>query len=410
MQLKPGTYDVEAYLDGFQLSRVPMRLTRGVAPAPLEIRLQPSTPPLAEARKTDRSPGAPAKPALKLDTAGATAQTPRPTSPEPVADAPRAEAGRRPNPPISPQPDAHLKPTERPIPTLPAPPVIPPSGTDLRPADLTGNNTKPIIPQPAVPPNLPPAPHPPEQHASLPPMQPALEANARGMDLFKVALYEEAVVSFSEAIRLRPDFANAYFNRGVAYYKLGQFRQAISDFDRALDLNPQDQKAAYQKQEALKRLASGIYFAGKDVTKPVSVSWTRPKYSKEAIRAGKTGSVQLTFVVDEYGRVKDCRVLRSLTPDLDQRAMTAASHARFKPGLKGGKPVPVEVTVEVQFDLHSRASFAAPARGSGLQLYQVLGQAGEGRRVSEKLKSRKVAASASQAQSNPGRFGIRILP
>ena len=43
-------------------------------------------------------------------------------------------------------------------------------------------------------------------------------------------------------------------------------------------------------------------------------------------------------------------IRRSLTPDLDQRAITAASHAKFKPGLKGGKPVPVEVTVEVQFD------------------------------------------------------------
>jgi TonB family protein len=54
-----------------------------------------------------------------------------------------------------------------------------------------------------------------------------------------------------------------------------------------------------------------------------------PKYSKEAIRAGKTGTVLLTFVVDEYGRVKDCQVLKSLTPDLDGRAIYAASHATF---------------------------------------------------------------------------------
>jgi TonB family protein len=183
------------------------------------------------------------------------------------------------------------------------------------------------------------------QHAQAP-----NDANSRGITLFKAQRYEEAIASFAEAIRLKPDLANAYFNRGAAYYKLGQFQSAISDFDQTLALDPQDQSAALQKQQAKKRLASGVYFAGKDVTKPVYVTWTNPKYSKEAIRAGKTGTVLLTFVVDEYGRVKDCQVLKSLTPDLDGRAIYAASHATFKPGKKRGKPVPVEVTVEVKFD------------------------------------------------------------
>jgi TonB family protein len=55
-------------------------------------------------------------------------------------------------------------------------------------------------------------------------------------------------------------------------------------------------------------------------------------------------------VVNEYGLVKDCHVVRSLAPDLDQRAIDAATHAKFKAGTKHGKPVPVEVTVEVKFD------------------------------------------------------------
>jgi TonB family protein len=183
------------------------------------------------------------------------------------------------------------------------------------------------------------------QHAQAP-----NDANSRGITLFKAQRYEEAIASFAEAIRLKPDLANAYFNRGAAYYKLGQFQSAISDFDQTLALDPQDQSAALQKQQAKKRLAGGVYFAGKDVTAPVYVTWANPKYSKEAIRAGKTGTVLLTFVVDEYGRVKDCQVLKSLTPDLDGRAIYAASHATFKPGKKRGKPVPVEVTVEVKFD------------------------------------------------------------
>jgi len=360
LRLQPGTYDVEAHLDGFQPSRVSMRVTKGAAHSPLEIRLQPSAPLVAEAHNTDQPGGVPPeKPAPKRDAAGAAVQTPKPTFPKPLADAPRADSIRPSNPPLSPQPGAHFALPETPPPALPPPPVIAPSGTEPRLPDPSGNSIKPSLPveaEPkaaALPPpaaNPPQAIHPPDQHASGPGIQPAIAANSRAMDLYSGKLYEEAIVGFTEAIRLWPDFANAYFNRGVAYYKLGQFKEAISDFDRTLTLNPQNEKAAVQKQEAQKRLASGVYFAGKDVTSPAYVSWTNPKYSKEAIRAGKTGTVLLTFVVNEYGLVKDCHVLRSLTPDLDQRAIDAATHAKFKPGTKHGKPVPVEVTVEVKFD------------------------------------------------------------
>lgn len=51
--------------------------------------------------------------------------------------------------------------------------------------------------------------------------------------------YNQAVVGYSEAIRLEPKFVNAYVNRGVVYSILDNKEEAVSDFSTAINLNPQ---------------------------------------------------------------------------------------------------------------------------------------------------------------------------
>jgi len=45
------------------------------------------------------------------------------------------------------------------------------------------------------------------------------------------------------------------------------------------------------------------------------------------------------------------RVLRSLDPGLDQKAMEAVGTWKFAPGTKDGKPISVEAQIEVNFRL-----------------------------------------------------------
>ena len=45
--------------------------------------------------------------------------------------------------------------------------------------------------------------------------------------------------SFDEAIRLNPNLADAYTNRGASYNALGQYQRAIRDLDEAINLNPE---------------------------------------------------------------------------------------------------------------------------------------------------------------------------
>ena len=47
-----------------------------------------------------------------------------------------------------------------------------------------------------------------------------------------------AIGDFGEAIRLKPDHAAAFVNRGIAYYDKGQYDRAIQDYDQAIRLQP----------------------------------------------------------------------------------------------------------------------------------------------------------------------------
>ena len=48
-----------------------------------------------------------------------------------------------------------------------------------------------------------------------------------------------AIVDYDEAIRLKPDYAGAYYNRGNAKKELGQIQEAILDLKTALELAEQ---------------------------------------------------------------------------------------------------------------------------------------------------------------------------
>jgi protein TonB len=97
--------------------------------------------------------------------------------------------------------------------------------------------------------------------------------------------------------------------------------------------------------------SGGPYRIGGGVSAPSVLSKVEPEYSEEARKAKWQGTVVVSVIVDELGRPRNVTVLRSLGLGLDQKAVEAVSQWRFKPGLKGGKPVPVFATIEVNFRL-----------------------------------------------------------
>ena len=76
-----------------------------------------------------------------------------------------------------------------------------------------------------------------------------------------------------------------------------------------------------------------------------------PTYPKAARKAHIEGIVIVGLIVDGRGNARDVHVVHSLETDLDQAAVAAVSRYRFTPAMYNGKPVPVEINIEVNFHL-----------------------------------------------------------
>jgi len=79
----------------------------------------------------------------------------------------------------------------------------------------------------------------------------------------------------------------------------------------------------------------------------------RPVYPAIAQSARVEGVVILEAILDARGHVVSVHVLRSI-PLLDQAAISAVSQWTFTPTLLNGVPVPIVMTVTVQFTLQGR--------------------------------------------------------
>ena len=90
------------------------------------------------------------------------------------------------------------------------------------------------------------------------------------------------------------------------------------------------------------------------VSVPQVIHHVPPEFSEEARKEKFGGVVVVGLIVDTNGLPQQVHVLRGVGHGLDEKAVEAVRHYRFHPAMENGKPVPVQVNVEVNFQIRDK--------------------------------------------------------
>jgi TonB family protein len=131
------------------------------------------------------------------------------------------------------------------------------------------------------------------------------------------------------------------------HYVMALFRTKVAE------TQARQAKEKEVKDRATSEIASGdIYHVGGDVTPPTLIYSVDAEFSQEARQQKIHGVCVVSLIVDPQGLPEQVRVVKRLGHGLDEQAIAAVRQYRFKPSMYQGKPVPVEVTIQVNFHIY----------------------------------------------------------
>lgn len=249
------------------------------------------------------------------------------------------------------------------VPPPPAPPAVPPEPDPRVPVP-------PAAPDPGVPAPPPPPPAPAPQDPPRPPatsvgiqqtpkvirdVKPqyppdAMRAGIEGSVEIEVTIGDDGKVTSSRVIQS----SNSVFDQ-AALTAANQWlfsKPTEGPVVRTIELT-----FALRSTRRNAEATTGLYGGevspdalriGGNIRAPKKIRHVAPVYPDVARQANVRGMVIVEIVVDREGRVTDARVLRSI-PLLDAAAVDAVMQWTFTPTLLNGNPVPVIMTVTVNF-------------------------------------------------------------
>ena len=90
----------------------------------------------------------------------------------------------------------------------------------------------------------------------------------------------------------------------------------------------------------------------KTIKPPKPVNTPDPNYSEVAKHLQFEGTLVLSAIIDVTGKVRQVRIVRPVGYGLDEKGIEAVQNWKFKPAMHDGKPVAVEMGLEITFNLY----------------------------------------------------------
>ncbi len=94
---------------------------------------------------------------------------------------------------------------------------------------------------------------------------------------------------------------------------------------------------------------------GGAVLAPQALHYVEPYFTEAARQLHLSGNVVLSIVVTDQGNTDDVTIIRPLGLGLDEAAVSSISQYTFKPATKEGKPIAVELSMNVNFQIYQGA-------------------------------------------------------
>ncbi len=187
----------------------------------------------------------------------------------------------------------------------------------------------------------------------------------------KAHYLQSGIAAADRAIALNPDYVEALTYKNIMLRMQGNletdavrrqalFAEADTLRNRAMQLAKSRPPAPRQPGEPgappppppppIPPFVDGVRAVriGGNVPTPRKLKDVKPVYPQEALDARVSGMVIIEALIDPDGNVRQTQVLRSI-PLLNQAAQDAVQQWKFEPTLKEGVPVPVMMTVTVNF-------------------------------------------------------------
>ncbi|MBI2172185.1 MAG: tetratricopeptide repeat protein [Chloroflexi bacterium] len=158
-----------------------------------------------------------------------------------------------------------------------------------------------------------------------------------GATLHQAGRYAEALTAYQQAIKVRPDYPDAHYDRGVVLVQLGRHQEALETFQRAIQLRPHFPEAHNNQgvilvqlghnQEALKAFEKAIKF------KAIQLGPDDPAaHNNRSVVLGLLGRYS-----EALEALENAYPLRRTSSDVGQRIYRASSHMSLLFGLSALK-------------------------------------------------------------------------